>query len=33
MTKFEAEQAHEFRKNCGVCVEVPAHEVLGGGAF
>ena len=25
MKEFEAEQAHEFRKICGICVEVPAH--------
>ena len=31
MKNFEAEQAHEFCKICGACVEVSAHAVLGGG--
>ncbi len=33
MKNFEAEQAHEFCKICGACVEVSAHAVLGGGAI
>ena len=33
MKEIEAEQAHEFCKICGVFVEVPAHEVLGGGGI
>ena len=32
MKQFEAEQAHEFCKICGTCVEVSTHVVLGGGA-
>ena len=32
MKQFEAEQAHEFCKICGTCVEVFTHVVLGGGA-
>ena len=33
MKQFEAEQAHEFCKICGTCVEVSTHVVLGGGQF
>ena len=31
MKQFEAEQAHEFCKICGACVEVSTHVVFGGG--
>ena len=31
MKQFEEEQAHEFCKICGTCVEVSSHVVLGGG--